>query len=178
MIDSAARWFAAMLCIAGLTHIYAVLQIPSHVHDRTFVGTDVSESPGSLVRVDGRHAVADFDPTFLNAVCRFDEDTGPVRLIGAMPTGYWSIAAMADDGRILSTLSREDVSGPTLDLLVGKTAAIDAARQGADIDTVESMSLPVDTGYLLVRLFAGSLGDRDGAETSFAGLSCQPAVAQ
>lgn len=176
MIDSAVRWFAAMLCIAGLVHIYTVLQIPGHVHDRTFVGTDIDASVGSLVRIDGGHATADFDPNFLNAVCRFNEDTGPIRLTGALPTGYWSIAAMADDGRILSTLSREDVSGPALDLLVGKTAEIDAARQGADIDKVESMSLSTDTGFLLVRLFAGSLDDRQTAEASFAALTCQPAV--
>jgi len=174
MIDTAARWFAAMICIAGLTHIYTVLRIPSHVHERVFVGTNFDGTAGKLDRIDNRHVVADFDPAFLNAVCRFDEDTGPVRLSGPMPTGYWSIAAISDDGRVLSTISRDDMHNGSLDLLVGKTAALDAARQAAAVDTEDAMSLPVDTGYLLVRLFAGALDDRIGAEKSFADLGCRP----
>lgn len=174
MIDMAARWFAATLCIAGLTHIYAVLQIPNEVQDQTFVGPEFAGSAGRLLRIDDQETLGDFDPAFLNAVCRFDDDTGPVRLTGAMPTGYWSIAAIAEDGRVLSTLARDDLDGRDIDLLVGKTAAIDAARQAANIDAVETMSLPVDTGYLLLRLFAGSLVDRDGAERAFSGLGCRP----
>lgn len=176
MIDSGLRWFAAMFCIAGLTHIAAVLLAPSHSRDLAFTGVDFSETGGRLSRVDNNNTGADLDPAFLNAVCHFDGDTGPMRLTGAMPTTYWSIAAMADDGRILSTLSREDLRGTDIDLLVGRTAALDSARQAAGIDSIETMSLPVDTGFVLLRLFAGDLEDRSRAEEAFDRLECRPAL--
>ncbi len=177
MIDTGLRWFAAMFCIAGLTHIGAVLLAPGHSRDRAFTGVDMSEADGKLVRVDDGNTVADLDPAFLNAVCRFDADTGPMRLTGAMPATYWSIAAMSDDGRILSTMSREDLRSADIDLLIGRTAALDAARQSAGIDSIETMSLPVDTGFVLIRLFAGDLDDRDRAEEAFKALECRPALA-
>ena len=176
MIDTGLRWFAAIFCIAGLTHIGAVLLAPSHSRDLAFTGVDGGGADGKLLRVDNGNTTADLDPAFLNAICRFDEDTGPMRLTGAMPATYWSIAAMADDGRILSTMSREDLRGTDIDLLVGRTAALDAARQAAGIDSIETMSLPVDTGFVLIRLFAGDLEDRGHAEEAFNGLSCRPAL--
>lgn len=176
MIDTGLRWLAAMLCIAGLTHIGAVLLAPSHLRDLAFTGVDFSETDGKLSRVDGSNTAADLDPAFLNAVCRFDSDTGPMRLTGAMPATYWSIAAMADDGRILSTMSREDLRGADIDLLIGRTAALDAARQAAGIDSIETMSLPVDTGFVLIRLFAGDIEDHGHAEEAFNGLECRPAL--
>lgn len=176
MIDTGLRWIAAMLCIAGLTHIGAVLLAPSHSRDLAFNGVNFSQTGGKLSRVDGNNTAADLDPAFLNGVCRFDGDTGPIRLTGAMPATYWSIAALADDGRILSTLSREDLRGTDIDLLVGRTAALDAARQAAGIDSIETMSLPVDTGFVLVRLFAGDLEDRSHAKAAFDGLACRPAL--
>ncbi|WP_026789409.1 hypothetical protein [Pleomorphomonas oryzae] len=176
MIDTGLRWFAAMLCIAGLTHIGAVLLAPSHSRNLAFTGIDFSETDGKLARVDDSNTAADLDPAFLNAVCRFDDDTGPVRLTGSMPATYWSIAAMADDGRILSTLSREDLRGSDIDLLVGRTAALDAARQSAGIDSIETMSLPVDTGFLLVRLFAGDIDDLGRAQEAVGRLECRPAL--
>lgn len=176
MIDTGLRWFAALVCIAGLTHIGAVLLAPSHSRDLAFTGIDFSETDGKLARVDDSNTAADLDPAFLNAVCRFDDDTGPVRLTGSMPATYWSIAAMADDGRILSTLSREDLRGGDIDLLVGRTAALDAARQSAGIDSIETMSLPVDTGFLLVRLFAGDIDDLGRAQEAFGRLECRPAL--
>jgi len=176
MIDTGLRWLAAIFCIAGLTHIGAVLLAPSHSRDLAFTGVDLGGTDGKLARVDDSNTTADLDPAFLNAICRFDSDTGPMRLTGAMPASYWSIAAMADDGRILSTLSREDLGGSDIDLLVGRTAALDAARQAAGIDSIETMSLPVDTGFVLVRLFAGDLEDRSRAEEAFDKLQCQPAL--
>lgn len=178
MIDTGFRWFAAMFCIAGLTHIGAVLLAPSHARDLAFTNMDFSKADGKLARIDSDNTNADLDPAFLNAVCRFDEDTGPIRLTGAMPNTYWSIAAMAEDGRVLSTLSREDLRGTNIDLLVGRTAALDAARQAAGIDSVETMSLPIDTGFLLVRLFAGDLEDRSRSDAAVDGLQCQPAFTQ
>lgn len=177
MIDTGLRWFAATLCIAGLTHISAVLLAPSHSRDLAFTGIAFGGEEGGLARVDGSNTSADLDPAFLNAVCRFDAETGPVRLTGVMPGTYWSIAAMSDDGRILSTLSREDLRGTDLDLLVGRTATLDAARQSAGIASVDVMSLPADSGFVLVRLFAGGLDDRSLAEEAFEGLQCRPALA-
>ncbi|WP_370674783.1 hypothetical protein [Pleomorphomonas sp. PLEO] len=176
MIDTGLRWFAAMFCIAGLTHIGAVLLAPSHSRDLAFTGVDFSKMDGKLSRVGDSNTAADLDPAFVNAVCRFDDDTGPMRLSGAMPPIYWSIAAMADDGRILSTLSREDLRGSDIDLLVGRTAALDTARQAAGIDSIQTMSLPVDTGFVLVRLFAGDIEDRNRAEEAVDGLTCRPAL--
>lgn len=176
MIDTGLRWFAATLCIAGLTHIGAVLLAPGHSREPAFTGVDFGVADGRLVRVDGSNTSADLDPAFLNAVCRFEADTGPMRLTGVMPGTYWSIAAMSDDGRILSTLSREDLRGTDLDLLVGRTATLDAARQSAGIGSVEVMSLPVDSGFVLIRLFAGDLDDRNLAEAAFDGLECRPAL--
>ncbi len=177
MIDTGLRWFAAIFCIAGLTHIGAVLLAPGHSRNLAFTGVDLTGADGKLVRVDDGNTVADLDPAFLNAVCRFDADTGPMRLSGAMPGTYWSIAAMSDDGRILSTMSREDLRGADIDLLVGRTATLDAVRQSAGIGSIETMSLPVDSGFVLVRLFAGDLDDRGRAEDAFAGLECRPALA-
>lgn len=176
MIDTGLRWFAAVACIAGLTHIGAILFAPSHSRDLAFTGIDFSGTDGKLSRVDDSNTAADLDPAFLNAVCRFDSDTGPVRLTGSMPATYWSVAAMADDGRVLSTLSREDLRGANIDLLVGRTAALDAARQSAGIDSIETMSLPVDTGFVVVRLFAGDIEDLGRAQEAFSGLECRPAL--
>lgn len=178
MIDTGLRWFAATLCIAGLTHIGAVLLTPSHSRDLAFTGIDFSKSDDMLVLVDNRNTSADLDPAFLNAVCRFDAETGPVRLTGTMPGTYWSIAAMSDDGRILSTLSREDLRAADIDLMIGRTATLDAARQSAGLGSVETMSLPVDRGFVLLRLFAGGLDDRSLAEEAFERLECRPALSE
>ncbi|MCM5555495.1 hypothetical protein [Pleomorphomonas sp. NRK KF1] len=178
MIDTGLRWFAATLCIAGLTHIAAILLAPSHSRDMAFTGVDFSKTDGTLVLVDNRNTSADLDPAFLNAVCRFDDETGPVRLTGTMPGRYWSVAAMSEDGRILSTLSREDLRGTDMDLLVGRTATLDAVRQSAGLESIETMSLPVDRGFLLLRLFAGSLDDRGRAEEALKDLRCRPALSE
>ena len=178
MIDTGFRWFAATLCIAGLTHIGAILLTPSHSRDLAFTGIDFSTVDGTLVRVDNSNTSADLDPAFLNAVCRFDEDTGPVRLTGTMPGTYWSIAAMSDDGRILSTLSREDLRGSDIDLMIGRTATLDAARKSAGLGSLDTMSLPVDQGFVLLRLFAGGLDDRSLAQEAFEGLECRPALSE
>lgn len=177
MIDTGLRWFGATLCIAGLTHIGAVLMAPHNSRDMAFTGVDFSQAAGKLVRVDSGNTAADLDPAFLNAVCRLDSDIGPMRLTGSMPSTYWSIAAMADDGRILSTMSREDLRDANIDLLIGRTAALDAARQSAGIDSIAAMSLPVDSGFVLVRLFAGTTESRSRAEDAFGALECQPALA-
>lgn len=178
MIDTGLRWFAAALCIAGLTHIAAILLAPSHSRDLAFTGVDFGKTDDNLVLVDNSNTSADLDPAFLNAVCRFDDETGPVRLTGIMPGTYWSVAAMSEDGRILSTLSREDLRGADIDLLVGRTATLDAARQSVGLDSVETMSLPVGRGFVLLRLFAGSLDDRGLAEQAFEGLQCRSALSE
>lgn len=177
MIDTTLRWLVATVCIAGLVHILTVLEVPGHARHRAFAGIDRQAAVGQFLRVGTEETSADLDPAFLNAVCRFDDDTGPVRVTGRMPAAFWSVAAFSDEGHVLSTFSPEDLRGDNLDLLVGRTAALDAARQAAALGSVDSLPLPVDTGFVLVRLFAGGLdGAAAMAEDAFSGLSCRPAV--
>lgn len=178
MIDTVIRWVIATVCVAGLVHIFTVLEVPDHARHRAFSGIDRQAAVGKFLRVGPEETSADLDPAFLNAVCRFDADTGPVRVTGRMPAAFWSVAAFSDEGRVLSTFSSEDLRGTDLDLLVGRTAALDVARQAAALGSVDSLPLPVDTGFVLVRLFAGGLDDAGAtAAEAFAGLSCRPAVA-
>lgn len=165
------RYGAAVLFIAILTHIVTILAVPSNAPHMTFDTLAATIASGRTTPLDRWHPpVAGLDPAFVNAVCLMDRTDDGLRLSGTLPDVYWSIAVVADDGRIVSAATRDTQSNGIVDMTIVASSAEDDVTVGPPTVTVD---LPSDAGLFLVRAFVPERGDRPAIETALSALDCR-----
>lgn len=175
MIGKLLRAVLGGILLAGLVHVVAVLQIPAAA-PRDAVTRVQSVAPAgrfTAIPADGS-IVPDLDPFFLHAACPFDLSDGSIGASADMPDDLWSAAVVTRSGGLIASFERAASVADRLDMVVGPFPAIDEIRRqraaaGAGTSVVESA---VDSGFILLRAFAGDPAAKAAATAALATASC------
>lgn len=144
------RFFTYMfagLVLGGIIHICAILIMPVMSTQNAWVSISTF-APNNELRILGPDDAAletslELDPAFVHAVCQVSLDDGPVEIVGALPTTFWSAALVAQDGSVpYSTTSRTNNSR---DMNIG-IFNVDQARK------LISDELEIDESQQIVRV--------------------------
>lgn len=164
------RGAAAVLFVAILVHVIAILLIPAKAPHVAVDRIMASMPAGRLTLVDRWHPpVPDLDPAFVNAICPLTAEAAGLGLTGTLPDVYWSVAVIADSGRIVSALTHGDQDADGINLLVLPADAPAAPPAAGAPVTVE---LPSASGLILVSAFVPARGERPAIEAAVAALDC------
>jgi uncharacterized membrane protein len=179
------RWLRALLAavmLAGVVHLLAVFRVP-HVAPRAAYARVLAVAPpdrfSTLEDDIGEAALVGLDPFFVHAVCPFAFDDGTYSFSGPVPTSFWSMAIVADNGTIATSVSSEGDPQPFVDVTIGLEAALQQLRIEADGAGGLGTLLPVvsGSGFALIRAFAASPAERDILRFALGSLACGPRVA-
>lgn len=153
------RVFYLLLCglfLAGIVHITIILLIP-HLGSKDVANRIASlESINSFELIgDGRKiGIANSDPYFQLAVCKFDLTTNAIQIVGAPTTVFWSASIFDDRGRVVYSLSNRTAIERALQLIVLTPVQIAILRQSQpeEIDTSIIVETNSPTGFVLLRI--------------------------
>ncbi|TPQ49772.1 hypothetical protein C2U72_16820 [Prosthecomicrobium hirschii] len=169
------------LVLGGIIHIVTVLGLPRFAADDAFTrvagyGPDYRFNPiprpGS-----GTPTLPLLDPAFAQYVCRFDLEDGPVRIRGAMPDTFWTVAVFDGHGVNTYNLSDRSFGQKPLDILVADAEQIAQIRENppADFNDLIIVDWKADDGFAVLRIFAPNASDQRDADASIAKATCQTA---
>ncbi|MCA1300721.1 DUF1254 domain-containing protein [Stappia indica] len=177
-----ARWGLVLLAglfLGGIIHILVVMRVPSMVHQTAHARVAEFGPDGSFNRLPdslpGAEPLPLLDPQMLHAACRFDLDTGPVRIMAALPPPFWSFALFNAQGEAIYSLNdRTSGNGGTLDVLVLTSAQLSQVRENPPIGLEDMIVIETaeDRGYALLRAFGGDPVRRAITEEALAAARC------
>ena len=176
----AALTLLAILLVAGVVHVAALLIVPRVAPEDAFarLAAAVPENRVSVLpRAGSADAVwPDRDPALATAVCRYDLDHGPLRVMAAL--GDEAFAAMTLHARSgVAFYGLDDRSGNDggIDLVVMTPAQLEEAQSRDAADTpvrdVRVVS-PQRQGFVLFDVLP-RIGDEAAAQRALASMSCR-----
>src|SRR4051794_4919333 len=96
-------YVAAGLLLGAAMHVAIVLLVPLFAVNDAWARLSALGAQGSFHLLPALAAdmagVQTRDPRFLEAVCRFDLGSGPVRVRAALPNTFWSVGLIDRRGR-------------------------------------------------------------------------------
>lgn len=145
--------------LGGIIHIAIIFMVPY------FADRDAWAQLERFGREDEFHALAlstagteplkSLDPWMLHAVCRFSLEDEPVRVTATLPDDFWSVAVFDRRGRNVYSLNHRSAERESLDLAIITPVQMAQLRQDPpeSLDTVIAIELPLDEGFVLLRIF-------------------------
>ena len=144
------------LFLAGIVHIAVILLIPA------LGSKDVANRIADLDSInkfetigDGREiGIANSDPFFQLAVCKFNLETDAIQIVGAPTDLYWSASIFDDRGRVVYSLSNRTAIERELQLIVLTPVQMAILRQSQpeEIETSIIVETSSPTGFVLLRI--------------------------
>ncbi len=115
------------------------------------------------------------DPRLMHAVCRFDLESGPVRINVTFPRTFWSAAVFDRRGRNVYNLNDGSAGGSALDLALITPIQMALLRQNppASLETAIIVERAMKEGFVLLRAFVGDDSAADGISAALSRASCQ-----
>jgi uncharacterized membrane protein len=170
------------LLLGGIIHVVIVFLVP------TYAGNDAWSEMGRFgqdrqfhtlpLPEAGTERVPGMDPRMLQAVCRFNLTTGPLRVHADLPDEFWSVAVFDRRGRNVYSLNDRAAEGPKLDLAILTSVQMAQIHQNPPpaLENAIVVELPIDAGFVLLRAFVPDDSTLPAARTALAGASCGDAI--
>jgi uncharacterized membrane protein len=166
------------LLLGGIIHVAIVFLVP------TYAGSDAWAEMGRFGRdrqfhtlpvpEAGAEPIPGMDPRMLQAVCRFDLVSGPLRVQAELPDEFWSVAVFDRRGRNVYSLNDRAAEGPKLDLAILTSVEMAQLRQNppASLENAIVVDLPIEMGFVLLRAFVPDDSMLPAATAALAGADC------
>jgi uncharacterized membrane protein len=169
--------FAGLL-LGGVIHIVVVLLVPYYAGRDAWSALARFGRDGEfhiLPRPEaGAEALPALDPRMLYAVCRFSLASGPIRIRASLPDDFWSIAVFDRRGRNAYSLNDRAAERSQLDLAVITPVQMAQLRQDppASLETAVVVELPIEVGFVVLRVFAADDSEVPGATAALQTADC------
>ncbi len=145
------------LLVGGIVHVAIVFLVPYYAGKDAYSSIARMGSDGQFhllpMAEPGAEAMPGIDPHFMEAACRFDLHSGPIRVRAAMPDEFWSVAVFDKLSRNVYSLTDRAVDGPDLDLALLTPVQNAQLRQNPpeSLNTAIVLELPIDAGFIVLR---------------------------
>ena len=164
---------------AGIVHI-AILFLLPYVTERD-AWTRMAElgDVNEMIVLEDEQAsrlMADSDPLFLAAACRFELDGGPVRISAPDRVQFWSLSVYDRMGQNIFSLNDRTASAGELDIVILRPAQMLELRHAFPEEFASSIFVEadIDTGMAVIRSFMPDGSWRSRVTGYLQNLSCDP----
>lgn len=162
---------------AALLHLIIILALPHFTGLDAYTGVlakgDLNRFYGVGKRPDGS-GLSDGDPFLQSAVCAFDIEDQPVRLVAGGDVPFWSLAIYdSSSNEVFSMNDRTSVDGG-VDVLVASPVALTTLRKALPESLSQSIlvEMPRAEGYVVLRTLSPRKSLEDAAQAFLAGATC------
>lgn len=162
-------WILAGLIGAGLVHGVSVLMIPFVAPATAYDRLAAADADGRFVLLPDagprQEGLPFEDPTFIDAVCRYDLSDGPLKVFAPFPASYGSISFYTRFGQAFYSLTDRAATGDGVNLVVLDEAHVDVPENDAAApEEKEALRIvsPTHVGFALLRLHVPSPSAREG----------------
>lgn len=166
------------LLLGGIIHIAIVFMVPYFASNDAWAQMQRFGRDGQFQALPAPEAGAEplvsLDPQMVQAVCRFNLGGGPVRVQAAFPDDFWSVAVFDRRGRNVYSLNDRAAERSKLDMAILTSVQMAQLRQDppASLETAIVLELPIESGFVLLRVFVPDNSTRPAAMAALKGASC------
>jgi uncharacterized membrane protein len=163
VLRSLALWLLVGVLGAGLVHGASLLMLPM-VADETAYDRLADAGPDQRFNIlpgpGPDESLLPFeDPSFIVAACRYDLDTGMVRVQVPMPTSLAIVSFYTRFGQVFYSLTDRATPSGSADVLILGQSDVGLAQGSSGSESLRIVS-PTRVGFVLLRLFVPSRGMR------------------
>ena len=147
------------LMLAGIIHIATVIMIPYFATADAYSSMRQFGRDGAFHVLPearaGHEPLVDLDPQMLYGVCRFSLEDGPIQVTADLPDTFWSVAVFDRRGRNAYSLNDRSAGRTEVDLVVITPVQMAQLRRNPpeELETAIVVELPIETGFVLLRVF-------------------------
>ena len=167
------------LLLGGIIHIAIVFLVPFYASNDAWARIQAFNAelrfhvlPQSAPDAE---VLTSLDPRMMHAVCRFDLESGPVRITVAFPRTFWSIAVFDRRGRNVYSLNDGSADRSDLDLALITPVQMALLRQDPpeSLETAIIVERAMEQGFVLLRAFVADQSAAGGIRAALARAACE-----
>jgi len=164
---------------AGIVHIAIVFLIPFYSERDSWALVSEAGPPYLVHRLDragpAGKALANADPMFEVAACRFDLEDGSVHLFSPGHVPYWSLSVFDRRGQNVFSVSDRTATGGILDVVVAKPLQLIELRKAmpANYENAVFVETDISEGMVILRSFVPDPSWRQTVERHISAARCE-----
>ncbi len=171
-------WVVGGLVLGLIIHIVSVLILPSLAENNAwsrlsrFGGFNTLHIlPPATPQIE---AIPDMDPSLRYAICRYDLETGPLKIVTTIPRYYWSLAIYDQSGGNYFTLNNRSAGRETLTLWIADQRQILAMEPDGQEDVEERLIVKSNGRYgiAMLRILVAGPSHETFARSILANSTC------
>ncbi|MCB1420180.1 MAG: DUF1254 domain-containing protein [Notoacmeibacter sp.] len=165
---------------AGIVHISILLLVPYYSSRDAWSQVSSLSADYAFSAVAGepaRKLLADIDPLFSVAVCRFDLTKGHVHAVAKGTLPFWSVSVFNQRGENIYSFNDRNMSGTGLDVTVATPVQMVELRKELPEEFAQSIFIEADIakGMIVLRLFRPDALTQARVNEFLASASCEAA---
>lgn len=161
--------------LGGIIHVAIVFLVPYYAGNDAWAQMERFGRDGMFhtlpIPEAGAEPIPSLDPRMVQAVCRFNLNNGPVRVRAEFPDEFWSVAVFDRRGRNVYSLNDRAAERARLDLAILTPVQMAQLRQES-LETAIVLELPIQAGFVLLRVFVPDDSMLPGATAALNGADC------
>lgn len=165
--------------IGGIIHVAVVLGVPAQVPDLAYERIGRLGADEGFIRLPpiaaGSETLAMLDPAMTHAACRYQLESGPVRLEATIPAPFWSFALFNRRGETIYSFNDRTSGTGRLTMLVLTSDQLSRLREQPPEDLEDMIVIETDAeeGFALLRAFIPDALRRNAIETALDEAVCR-----
>lgn len=173
-----ASWIVGGIILGFIIHIVSVLILPSLAQNDAWARLSRYAGYNSLHVLPAAtpeiEAIADMDPSIRYAICRYDLDAGPLKIVAKIPQTYWSLAIYDTKGSNFYSLNDRSAGRNSLTLWIASQSQILALEPEDPEESVDRLVVKSHDRYgiAILRILIPEMSYETVARVTFASSSC------
>ena len=165
---------------AGIVHISVLMLVPYYASRDAWSQVSALGADYAFAAVAGepaRKLLADIDPLFEVAVCRFDLTGGLVHASASGTLPFWSVSVFNQRGENIYSFNDRNMSGAGLDVTVATPVQMVELRKDLPEEFAQSIFIEADMtkGMIVLRMFRPDALTAQKALAFLASAKCEAA---
>ena len=173
-------WLLAGALLGGIVHLVAVLILPRTATQDAYLRLSPIAPVNTVAAVPQptpQSEVMPFmDPAFASAVCRYDLESGPIKLTVPITPAYTSVSFYTRRGVAYYAINDRSAGRRLIELELMTTDQRGRLPEDDEVTAADRLIVesPTLTGLIVVRALAPEPGLMATARNTLAGVKCEP----